>query len=41
MEVPDENVLEVDLLADDGSEDEGEAPPSSGNFNFFISKIKK
>lgn len=30
MDVPDDNVLDVDLLADDGSEDEGEAPQSSG-----------
>ncbi|GBP54294.1 hypothetical protein EVAR_32641_1 [Eumeta japonica] len=30
MDVPDEGVLDVDILADDGSEDEGEAPPSSG-----------
>ncbi|CAB3239125.1 unnamed protein product [Arctia plantaginis] len=29
MDVQDEHVLDVDLLADDGSEDEGEAPPSS------------
>ncbi|KAI8424060.1 hypothetical protein MSG28_002687 [Choristoneura fumiferana] len=29
MDVPDEGVLDVDLLVDDGSEDEGEAPPSS------------
>lgn len=30
MDVQDDNVLDVDLLADDGSEEEGEAPPSSG-----------
>lgn len=30
MDVPDEAVLDVDLLGEDGSEDEGEAPPSSG-----------
>ncbi|XP_063824510.1 histone-lysine N-methyltransferase 2C-like [Ostrinia nubilalis] len=29
MDVPDEGVLDVELLGDDGSEDEGEAPPSS------------
>ncbi|XP_072939829.1 uncharacterized protein [Epargyreus clarus] len=29
MDVPDEGVLDVDLLADDGSEEECEAPPSS------------
>ncbi|CAG4991486.1 unnamed protein product [Parnassius apollo] len=29
MDVPDEGVLDVDLLPDDGSDDEGEAPPSS------------
>ncbi|XP_075971400.1 uncharacterized protein LOC142973507 isoform X2 [Anticarsia gemmatalis] len=29
MDVQDENVLDVDLLADDGSEEEGEAQPSS------------
>lgn len=30
MDVPDESVLDVDLLPDDGSEEEGEAPQSSG-----------
>lgn len=30
MDGPDEGVLEVDLLADDGSDEECEAPPSSG-----------
>ncbi|XP_022825140.1 histone-lysine N-methyltransferase 2C isoform X2 [Spodoptera litura] len=30
MDVQDDTVLDVDLLADDGSEEEGEAPPSSG-----------
>lgn len=30
MDIPDENVLDVDLLPEDGSEEEGEAPPSSG-----------
>ncbi|CAH2071742.1 unnamed protein product, partial [Iphiclides podalirius] len=29
MDVPDEGVLDVDLLPEDGSDDEGEAPPSS------------
>lgn len=38
MDVQEENVLDVDLLADDGSEEEGEAPPSSGtrSYNFYI-----
>lgn len=30
MDLPDEGVLDVDLLADDGSDEECEAPPSSG-----------
>lgn len=30
MDVPDEGVLDVDMLGEDGSEDEGEVPPSSG-----------
>lgn len=33
MDVPDENVLDVDLLGDEGSEDDGEAPPSSGTLD--------
>lgn len=35
MDVPDEGVLDVELLGDDGSEDEGEAPPSSGTPDNF------
>lgn len=30
MDIPDDSVLDVDLLPDDGSEEESEAPPSSG-----------
>ncbi|KPJ08857.1 Histone-lysine N-methyltransferase MLL3 [Papilio machaon] len=33
MDVQDEGVLDVDLLPDDGSDDEGEAPPSS---DFYV-----
>lgn len=36
MDVPEEGVLDVDLLGDDGSEDEGEAPPSSGWVPFTL-----
>lgn len=36
MDVQDDTVLDVDLLADDGSEEEGEAPPSSGKKTFII-----
>lgn len=36
MDVQDDTVLDVDLLADDGSEDEGEAPPSSGKNSFIL-----
>lgn len=32
-----EGVLDVDILADEGSEDEGDAPPSSGRFHVLSS----
>lgn len=42
MDVQDESVLDVDLLADDGSEEEGEAPPSSGkNIIYYYELINK
>lgn len=30
MDIPDESGLDVDMLPDDGSEEEGEVPQSSG-----------
>lgn len=39
MDVQDDTVLDVDLLADDGSEEEGEAPPSSGTDRFILSNL--
>ncbi|CAG9132016.1 unnamed protein product [Plutella xylostella] len=35
MDIAEEGVLDVDMLGDDGSEDEGEAPPSSGEVEFY------
>lgn len=39
MDVPDEGVLDVDLLGDDGSEEECEAPPSSGTNKWILLKF--
>lgn len=39
MDVQDDTVLDVDLLADDGSEEEGEAPPSSGTISCLVNHL--
>lgn len=36
MDGADEGALDVDLLADDGSDEECEAPPSSGTLLFKV-----
>lgn len=39
MDGQDEGVLDVDLLADDGSDEECEAQPSSGTYQNLINKL--
>lgn len=36
MDVQDDSVLDVDLLADDGSEEDGETPATSGKKKLSI-----